>query len=212
LIMVLVLLLIVIIILWFLLSYFRVDFRASLNSADPAHAVQIKIKSTLAIIDKEYSWNFEDLLSLLPGFKVENENLKPTPRLREIPRRIRNKLNAYKSNATLVRRILNWLVLEKFEWKTRSGREDAMDTALLTGLFWCLKGILVSAISSKIKMEKLILNSEPDFSQPGINSCLVCILKIRIVHIMIIASLIFALKVRGYLHGYSTEREVCASD
>lgn len=186
-----------------LLTYFRVTIQASLRSGDQDHWFNINIASTLGIIKEDHCFRFEDILSRLSGFKVDNDRIFLTTRLIKLPQQISKKIHTLKNDLSLTSGILRWLVIEKLEWKTRAGSDDAMNTAILTGFLWSFKGSVISVISSRTRLQKLILNNEPDFNKPGINSCVLCILKIRIVHIIIIASLIFALKVRGYLHGYS---------
>lgn len=192
-------------ILFILLVYFRVTIKASLVSAEPDHQFNMNISSSFGIFKKDYCYAFEDVLSLLPGFRSDNDTPGPglATRIIQFPHQISKKLYAFKNNLFLASHFLKWLVIEKIEWKTRAGIEDAMDTAILTGFLWSFKGSVISAVSSRSRLQKLILTNEPDFDKPGINSCLVCILKMRIVHIIIIASLVLALKVRGYLHGYS---------
>ncbi len=188
-----------------LLLYFRVTIKASLVSAEPDKLFQMNIVSNFGIIQKDFCYSFEDILSLVSGSKSDNAAPKPglATRLVQFPQQISTKLHNFKNNLFLSSRIFRWLVIEKIEWKTRAGSDDAMDTAILTGFLWSFQGSLISAISSRSRLQQLTLNNEPDFNKPGINSYLVCILKMRIVHIIIITSLVLALKVRGYLNGCS---------
>ena len=187
-----------------LLLYLRVTIKASLVSAEPDKLFKMNIVSNFGIIQKDFCYSFEDILSL-PGLKADNTAPKPglATRLVQFPNQMSIKLHNFKNNLFLSSRIFRWLVIEKIEWKTRAGSDDAMDTAILTGFLWSFQGSLISAISSRSRLQQLTLNNEPDFNKPGINSYLVCILKMRIVHIIIITSLVLALKVRGYLNGCS---------
>lgn len=188
-----------------LLFYFRITIKASLVSTDLDQLINMSIASTFGILQKDYRYSSEDILSLLPGFRPMNEVPKPglATRLIQFPNKLSEKLQALKDSLFMASRVFKWLVIEKIEWKTRAGSKDAMETAIMIGVFWSFKGAVIGAISSRTRLQKLIINIEPDFNKPGINSYLVCILKMRIVHIIIIASFVLVLKVRGYLNGYS---------
>lgn len=98
--------------------------------------------------------------------------------------------------------ILKYLVVEKIDWKTNIGLQDAMYTGIGTGNLWAFKGILVSLISINSRLEKLHLEVIPDFNEQIFRSDLSCIISMRIVHIIFIRVYLFFLIVRGYLNGY----------
>ncbi|HEX3010764.1 MAG TPA: DUF2953 domain-containing protein [Syntrophomonadaceae bacterium] len=185
-----------------LLVYFRVTIHATLAHFDQEHYFNMSVESAFGIINKDYHYGFEDIRSLL----LQDSRPDILTRLIQFPRQLRGKYTAFKANMRLTSRIFKFMVIEEIEWKTRAGSENAMDTALMTGFLWSFKGMIISSISSKTKLQRLVLSNEPDFNKPGIHSYLVCILKMRIVHIIIIASYILAIKVRGYFNGYSRRK------
>jgi hypothetical protein len=101
--------------------------------------------------------------------------------------------------------------MEKVEWKTTVGINDAMYTAIITGLFWSIKGVIISIASRKSRLQNLTIDVQPDFSRTAITSRLICILKMRIVHIIIINTYAFVLKVRRYINGYGTGKTTAKS-
>jgi hypothetical protein len=87
------------------------------------------------------------------------------------------------------------LQIEKLEWKTVIGLENAMDTAICTGGLWAIKGSFIGLISARSRLEEIKIEVQPDFSEIKLASHLDCIVKMRTVHIMIIV-------VRLLLHSF----------
>jgi len=100
--------------------------------------------------------------------------------------------------------ILKHLLVEEFNWDTIIGTGDAMYTALGTGSMWALQGTIIGYLSSLSTIKDLHINIQPDFRGSTIRSEFNCILKIRIVHIIITAIYIFWLIIRRYLNGCIT--------
>lgn len=96
------------------------------------------------------------------------------------------------------------LVVEKLDWKSYIGVGDAMITALSTGSLWAVKGMLTGFLSSRARLLELSLIVEPDFNNEKLVSHINCILKMRIVHIILIALFFRVLIVRGYINGWTT--------
>lgn len=94
------------------------------------------------------------------------------------------------------------IVVEKLDWQSCIGTNDAMYTALGTGGIWAIKGILTGLLSSKTRLQDINLQVEPDFDNARLNSRIYCILKMRIVHIILIALHFVVLIVRGYINGF----------
>lgn len=96
---------------------------------------------------------------------------------------------------------MNFTVVDKLQWRSTIGGEDAMQTALHIGCFWAIKGCLAAFISSHSNLRELSLAVEPDFMKTIFLSNFTCILKIRIVHIITIAIYILVWKVRWWIDG-----------
>jgi hypothetical protein len=103
---------------------------------------------------------------------------------------------------TLTNRTLRYVTVDKLEWKSLTGREDAMMTALSTGFLWMLKGSIMGPLSSKCRLKTVHIKVVPDYSKSVFFTTFTCILKIRIVHIIIIASYAIVIKVRWWMNGF----------
>jgi len=108
---------------------------------------------------------------------------------------------AYYSLATFA---MKRMVVERLDWKSYIGLNDAMYTALSSGGLWAVKGIFTGLLSSKTRLQDINLQVEPDFNSDKLVSHIYCILKMRIVHIILIAFYFLVLAVRGYINGYRT--------
>ncbi len=100
--------------------------------------------------------------------------------------------------------VLRYTVVEKLEWISTVGSKDALYTALSTGMCWTIKGIVIGALSSRCSLRHLCLDVRPDFVNPAFLSSFTCILKMRLVHIMIIEIYAIVIKVRWCMNGFTT--------
>lgn len=106
---------------------------------------------------------------------------------------------------SLLKKVLTFTVIEKLQWESTVGGRDAMFTALDTGIFWAIKGMVVAYVSHNSKLEQVQLAVEPDFQKPIFFSKINCILKMRIVHIITIVIYILVWKVRWWVNGYTAK-------
>ncbi len=101
---------------------------------------------------------------------------------------------------------VRYLVIERLDWSSSIGLNDAMYTAIGSGGLWALKGMLVGFLSSKSRLQDVNLQVEPDFNGEKVVSRLYCILKMRIVHIILITFYFLVLIVRGYFNGFTARK------
>lgn len=101
----------------------------------------------------------------------------------------------------LFRILLSHVILEKLDWRTSLGLDDAMNTALACGGIWAFKGNFMGLVSHFSSLEQVELAVEPVYNQTGISSQLDSIFKIRIVYIMLIIIVATFISVRGYING-----------
>ena len=99
-----------------------------------------------------------------------------------------------------------YLVIERLDWSSGIGLNNAMYTAIGSGGLWAVKGMLVGFLSSKSRLQDINLQVEPDFNGEKVVSHLNCILKMRIVHIILIAFYFLVLIVRGYFNGFTARK------
>jgi hypothetical protein len=108
-----------------------------------------------------------------------------------------------KGNTRVIKTILRYTIVENLEWKSTVGSKDALFTALSTGMCWTLKGILIGTLSSRCSLRHLSMDVKPDFVNPAFLSNFRCILKIRLVHIIIIEIYAIVIKVRWCINGFT---------
>lgn len=77
------------------------------------------------------------------------------------------------------------LEVKELRWETRIGSVDAMQTGLLAGGVWSIKGVLIAYISNKMPVREVFLNVVPQFNREGFETSFYCIFQLKIVHIII---------------------------
>jgi hypothetical protein len=116
---------------------------------------------------------------------------------------VRSLFELSRGNYGIIKKILRYTIVEDLEWKSTVGSKDALFTALITGMCWSLKGILIGILSSRCSLRHLSMDVKPDFVNPAFLSNFRCILKIRLVHIMIIEIYAIVIKVRWCINGFT---------
>ncbi len=94
-----------------------------------------------------------------------------------------DKKDAQKSRFTY---LLDKAEVEKIEWHTDIGMEDAAETGLLAGLIWMLKGVIVSHLRNKdghIRANKVAV--VPHYDCARLTTDVNCIFTLRFGHIML---------------------------
>lgn len=124
---------------------------------------------------------------------------------RKAPNSVKLKL-AFRDYYKLFRAFMSHLVLERFEWKTCLGLDDAMHTALACGGIWAFKGNMLALVSHFSSLEEVELGVEPVYNQSGFTSQLDSIMKIRIVYIMLIICYASFISIRGYINGRTARK------
>jgi len=158
---------------------------------------------------KEFRYDDIDLLSVLK----QSDNLQSRAGFpgREFYGKFRQNLKTAEDYYKIFTLALKYTVVEKLEWQTVLGLDDAMNTAISTGSLWAFKGSFASLLSKKIRLQELVIAVDPDFLSRRLQSRLNCILKMRTGHIIVVGIYIVALKVRGYFYGYTKRRTVQTS-
>jgi len=116
---------------------------------------------------------------------------------------IRTIFELSRSDIAMCRVALRYTVVDKLEWISTVGSRDALYTALSTGLCWTIKGIAIGALSSQCSLRNIVLEVNPDFVTPAFFSSFTCILKMRMVHIIIIVIDAIVIKVRWCINGFA---------
>lgn len=196
----------------FLFVYRKYDFEIELQESKQFQGIQLRAHLPFYTFEQIYDYSdprlnlFEAMLldRLDKGFNGRVAfDLAVLKRFIKSITRIRLFSHWEKQTFILLKKILNFMIIEKIEWKSSVGGRDAMFAAIHSGLFWAFKGTVVAYISHNSKLEQVQIVVTPDFQTNSYFSKFHCILKIRNVHIITIAIYILVWKVRWWVNGYA---------
>lgn len=99
----------------------------------------------------------------------------------------------------LINHFLKQLGVQKLVWRSWIGLDDAMLTAISSGVLWGLKGAVLNHLSRTSVVRAFKLEVHPDFCAFRCHSQLDCIFKIRLAHYIYIITMIawMRLKAKG---------------
>lgn len=149
---------------------------ASLLWTNEQHEVCIEIGAQRIGLKRSRNYSAADF-DLLPG-------LENYPRSLSLLYSILSRMKKAKKISSL---ILKLLIIQKLEWKSALGCDDAMGTALANGTLWGIKGSFASFLSSKSRVEKIDFFIRPEFSKKCFESRVHCIFRMRVAHIIFVA-------------------------
>lgn len=95
---------------------------------------------------------------------------------------IKNIKNFYRTTEKLLKHVY----IEQFKWESNFGTGDAMNTGILTGVIWGIKGISLGIISNfMILHTKPTISVTPIYDKQVFKSRLECIIKVRLGHVIL---------------------------
>ncbi len=205
---------IVLLLIIFCLSlYIKVDVAISIREEDALQGVSLKIHSRFYKMNRQYNYT-DQKLHLIESFLISHfYKSQDPPQTTDITLHddmeypsilkgpIRNFVKFSMKNKKILGSVLSFLIVDRLEWKSVVGSQDAFYTALETGACWAFKGVIIGVLSSRCRLGRLMLDVKPDFITPALLSNITCILKMRTVHIIIIEISIIAIKVRWCIDG-----------
>jgi len=200
----------------FLSSYIKARVIIKIQEDKSYQGISLEITSRFYKTKRQYDYtdpNFrliESILISAIGDRMDNTKAQNTSSndcedfrrlMRDFPVKALLRLSAesYKT----FNNVLKHTVVEKIEWISTVGSKDALMTALSTGVCWAFKGTLIGVLSSKCRLGHINLDVKPDFTTPAFLSTFTCILKIRMVHIIIIETHAIVIKVRWCMNGFT---------
>lgn len=168
-------------------------------------SVRSEINADIRESGNGYDFNFSARLYVLPACKMMEYhylsfNFHVLPALQAILRRLKDKSRGGDFKSYLIRLGLQDASVENVNWVTHIGLQDAMQTGIGTGILWAIKGVAVSMVSIRSRLEKLTLKITPDYNSQIFSSNLNCIIRLRIVHIIFIKVYLNYLIVRRYIN------------
>lgn len=182
----------------FLLLYIKVSINVEFFTSPGNTMLTIKVSSIFNQLQRRYPLrDFNTIYTYITEAWKKRKEKKEDPPKNES----KGKLSS-RTYYSLVTFAMKRMVVERLDWKSYIGLDDAMFTALSSGGLWAVKGIITGVLSSKTRLQDINLQVEPDFNSDKLVSHLYCILKMRIVHIILIAFYFLVLTVRGYINGY----------
>ena len=197
-----------------LFSYIKVELILNVRDDDSYQGISVRIDSRFYKKERNYDYS-DPKLSLLESiiiatidkkFSANNTNKATSPDNsdEELFQSIKSLIviSIFRSMVSydMFKNVLGHIVVDKLDWKTTVGCQDAFYTAISTGLLWALKGTYIAMLSSKCRLNHIRLEVRPDFTSPAFLSNFICIFKIRIVHIIIMS---MRLKFRRCMNGFT---------
>jgi len=189
----------------FLLLYIKAEIIIVIREDESCQGFQVQIHSLFYQINRCYNYTDPQLrllesILLVAIEKRQTDHQTPTissdkaedfiQRLKGFPSRNIGRLTMENRDIFVI--VLRYIIVEELEWVSTVGSQDALHTALNTGLCWALKGSIMG-----------VLNVKPDFSNPHFLSNFRCILKMRTVHIIIVEAYASVIKVRWCINGFA---------
>lgn len=114
--------------------------------------------------------------------------------IKEILKSIEQGLHVKTTILVITRYLVRKIRIIKFVWRTSIGLEDAAITGVLSGGLWSIKGFILSFILNNKEIEDLRLKVIPHFNKNIFETYFDCIIKLRLVYIIIAG--LYGLKVK----------------
>lgn len=102
----------------------------------------------------------------------------------------------YRAYSKSIHYLMDHVKLDKFQWETELGLEDAAVTAISTGFCWMIKGSVFTFISRRCPPEEICINVSPYYGGFKFETSFNCIITIKLGHIIIAALKILWQKVK----------------
>lgn len=77
------------------------------------------------------------------------------------------------------------LVMNEISWNTEVGVYDAAATAIAAGVFWTVKANLIALLVKKMDLRAYRINVIPSYGTDKLNTCIDCIITLKVGHIII---------------------------
>jgi hypothetical protein len=195
--------------------YVKAEIILKVKEDESYQGMSMQIHSRFYNVNRQYDYT-DPKLRLLESIliyaiqdqKADATHQNASPRIKEIMQAckgfpVRSLFELCRGNSDIINMLLRHTIVEKLEWISTVGSKDALFTALSTGLCWTLKGLLIGLLSSRCSLRQLLLDVRPDFANPAFLSSFRCILKMRLVHIIIIEIYAIVKKVRWCINGFT---------
>ena len=111
----------------------------------------------------------------------EKKNRITGHKLLEWRKQLKQILNQVRDLYPELKKFLKHVQIDKYQWESIIGTGDAVNTAVLTGVIWGLKGSLLGLITAYVKLApKPFIKVIPEYSKEIFQSRFECILRFRV--------------------------------
>ncbi|EOD01083.1 hypothetical protein L21TH_0846 [Caldisalinibacter kiritimatiensis] len=93
--------------------------------------------------------------------------------------------------------LLEKIKIKKLIWISKIGINDAASTGIVTGFVWALKSLIVSLISKDKTINNCKIDVQPIYSQNQFETYFNCIIKLKLVYIIIAGFIGLKAKFKG---------------
>lgn len=178
---------------FFLLLLTYVKISLSFHRIKEDDNIEINLFLLFGIIHLKYSIPYLDFVidkNLLPGFILGKK--KETKETTEKKLNINDIIESYKKfkdKLSMFRNTFNYLLsklrIDSIKWHTEIGLDDACITAIAVGAAYALKSSLLGLLTGKVTTYNVETRVTPNYSKFTFQMNLNCIIRIRIVNIII---------------------------
>jgi len=117
------------------------------------------------------------------------------------PRRLRKLLNSMRYYTRLYRRFMHKVIAsiccERLYWKTTYGSEDAAITAIMTGVLWSIKAMIITFLKRRCNVTtKPVIEVIPVFDQAKVEVDFQCIFSIKLGNVIYASKSIYHSKAK----------------
>lgn len=198
--------------------YIKAEIILKVREDESYQGISLQINSRFYKVNRQYDYTDPKLrllesilISAIEHHKSKSDTVRQTapPGIQEVIMQafkgfpVRSIFELSRGNFYILNTALRYMIVDRLEWISTVGSKDALYTALSTGMCWTLKGILIGVLSSRCSLRHLLVDVRPDFANPVFLSSFTCILKMRLVHIMIIEIYAIVIKVRWCMNGFT---------
>lgn len=111
---------------------------------------------------------------------------------------ITNKIqNLYKKYYNISKYIMERITINNINWETKIGLEDASVTAIVTGVLWGLKSIIILYFKNKLNFSNINLNVTPHYVSKKFDMTFNCIVTLKIGYIIYASIKFFLTIIKG---------------
>jgi len=133
----------------------------------------------------------------IAGKTVRNVNRTESITVSEIKYIYDEIISIYKRHEENIHYLEKKVIIEKFEWETTVGIDDAAITAVASGALWAIKSNIIAVLLNRYEFKELHINVKPCYDNECIFTTINCIIMFKTGHIINAAMPIFLKKIKS---------------